>query len=145
MSKTLILVAEGSRARLYLSRAATQPWEEVEDLIEPQGRMHDGDLVSDQPGSDSGSMGQGRHVLDDRTPPTGSAQQTFASELCEDLERRRVAGGFDRLVLVAAPAFLGLLRKHMGTELSKLVVEEIDKDLVTENAEAIRARLSTLC
>ena len=145
MSKTLILVADGSRARLYFSKSPTEPWEEMEDLIEPKGRMHDGDLVSDHPGSDSAGGGQGRHVLDERTAPTSAVHQAFASELCEDLERRRVAGEFNRLVVVAAPAFLGMLRKCRGTEVAKLVVEELDKDLVVESADAVRGHLATRC
>lgn len=148
MAKTLILVAEGSRARCYLSKSSSKTWDEIEDLIKPEGRMHEGDLVSDVKGSDPGTPGgegQARHVFEDRVAPTETVQQSFANELCDDLERRRNAGEFDRAVLVAAPAFLGMLRKAMSPEVSKVVVEELDKNLVMEDAEAIRARLSTLC
>ncbi len=148
MSKTLILVAEGSRARLYLSNSPTKPWQEIEDLIEPKGRMHEGDLVTDEKGADPGTPGgegKARHVFEDKVAPTEAVQQAFANELCGDLERRRLAGEYNRLILVAAPAFLGMLRKCMSPEVTKMVVEELAKDLVMEDAQSIRDRLATLC
>lgn len=148
MSKTMILVAEGSRARLYLSKSPTKPWMEIEDLIEPKGRMHEGDLVTDDKGSDPGTPGgegHARHVLEDKVAPAQAVQQAFAHELCADLERRRLAGEYDRVILVAAPAFLGMVRKCLSPEVAKMVVEELAKDLVMEDAEGIRARLETLC
>lgn len=145
MSKTMILVAEGSRAKLYLSESPKQPWQEIEDLIEPEGRMQEKDLGADQPGRFGGMAGEGRHALDEKHGLVEVAQKAFSKELCEEVERRHRGGEFDQLVVVAAPAFLGMLRKAMGSELSKIVVEEIDKNLVHHRAEDVRGHLSTPC
>lgn len=44
---------------------------------------------------------------------------------------------FDQLILIAPPAFLGLLRKHLHKPLDKLVKRTIHKDLSTAGIENI--------
>ena len=144
MSKTAILVAEGSRARLYAADSPTAVLTELEDFIQPQGRMHEGDLVSDQPGSDGGVVGQGRHVLDNQTSATEAVHAAFAKQLAERLEKGRKRREFEQLVVMAPPAFLGLLRGELGPELSKMVVEEVAKNLVQHSPDEVRRHTSVL-
>jgi protein required for attachment to host cells len=144
MSKTFILVAEGSRAKLYAATSPTAALTELEDFILPEGRMHEGDLVSDQPGSDGGAIGQGRHVIDKRTRATDVAHAAFAKSLVERLERGRNTSEFDQLVMIAPPAFLGLLRSELSPGLSRMVAEEIDKNLVLLSPDEVRMHTSVL-
>ena len=60
---------------------------------------------------------------------------------CEDLESARTAGEFNKLYVVAAPTFLGLLRKHQSSALRQLVAGEVDKNLSTKDPAAIRKQL----
>lgn len=48
---------------------------------------------------------------------------------------------FDELRLVAAPRFLGLLRKQLHPEVAKRVTESLDKDLVHMVNSDITARI----
>ena len=144
MCKTQILVAESSRAKLFLAETPTAALIELEDFVQPEGRLHEGDLVSDEPGSDGGSTGQGRHVIDDRTTASQMAQISFARQLAERLETGRNTHEFDPLVLVAPPEFLGRLRDELGATLNKLVVEEINKNLVHDSSDVIRSYVSVL-
>lgn len=126
---THILVADSSRARLFLAEDKGSPPLEVADYDHPEGRLHEGDLVSDRPGFDGGSMGQGQHVLDDETSARDAGDTRFAKQLVDRLEELRVEGGLQRLVLIAAPRFLGVLRDKLSPELKELLVREVDKDL----------------
>ena len=45
---------------------------------------------------------------------------------------------FDRLVLIAAPRFLGVLRRSLSGPTRAMVSHEVAKDLVHEPAEAVR-------
>ena len=81
MSRTWILVAESSRAKLYEADGNLAPLSELEDLVHPAGRMHEGDLVSDRAGNDGGSIGQGRHVIDDKTSAREQEKLEFARQL----------------------------------------------------------------
>jgi protein required for attachment to host cells len=140
MSGTWILVAESSRAKLYRADNRKSPISEVESLEHPEGRLHEGDLVSDRPGSDSGSIvGQGRHILDDKTTARRHEHITFAKQLAARLDAGRNQGDFSRLVLVAPPAFLGLLRDNLSKEVMDMVYAQVDKNLVQQPAETLRA------
>lgn len=53
----------------------------------------------------------------------------FAKRLGDYLDKARTSHRYDRLHLIAPPKFLGQLRKELGKEVGKLVVEELPKDL----------------
>ena len=139
MSGTWILVAESSRAKLSRADHRKSPISEIEALENPAGRLHEGDLVSDRPGSDGGSVGQGRRVLDDKTTARQQEHISFAKQLAERLNAARTEGEFSRLVLAAPPAFLGLLRDSLGKEVMDMVYAQVDKNLVQQPVEALRA------
>ena len=49
MARAWIIVAESSRAKIYSAFDPTMPLVEVDDLVHPQGRLHEGDLIADSP------------------------------------------------------------------------------------------------
>ena len=142
MSCIWVLVAESSRAILYSAENRKAPLEEIGAFVHPESRLHEGDLVSDQSGSDGGSVGQGRHVLDNKTNPRDTEKTEFAKTLVHRLEAARNETAFNRLVLIAPPSFLGLLRDNLSDEVMELVTEQIDKNLVQQSASVIREHLS---
>ena len=119
------------------------PLLEIEDLVHPEGRMHEGDLVSDSPGSDGGTTGQGRHVIDDETSAREQQNIDFATQIAHRLERGRKEDAFDELVLIAPPAFLGILRNRLSKTLMERVSLEIDKNLVKQSAATIAEHVWT--
>ncbi len=141
MRRTWILVAENSRAKFFSAEDPTAPISEIEALICPNGRLHEGDLVSDNPGSDGGSVGQGRHVIDNKVTARDQEHINFAKQLATRLNTARKKGKYDRLVLVAPPAFLGLLRDSVSKEVSAMVSRQVDKNLVQQPAEVLRKYL----
>jgi len=141
MSHTWFLVADSSRARLYEVEKRSAPFVEVESFDHPEGRLHEGDLVSDRPGSDGGSIGQGRRVYDEQTSAREQEDIRFASTLAEHMAAARNAGDLERLVLVAPPAFLGLLRDKLSKEVMSRVSKQIDKNLVQQPPEVLRGYL----
>jgi protein required for attachment to host cells len=141
MANTWILVAESSRAKFYAAKNRTGPITEIEALAHPEGRLHEGDLVSDTPGSDGGSVGQGRHIMNDKTSAKQQEACDFAKLLANRLDSARNTGEFSKLVLVAPPAFLGLLRDNMSKEVMAMVSHQVDKNLVQKPAETVREYL----
>jgi protein required for attachment to host cells len=140
MKATWIVVADAYRARFFATDDPADPLFEIETLSNPGARLHEGDLVSDRGGRDLGPAGSS-HGLDDGAKAKDETANRFAGMICEHLERGRQQGAFERLYVVGAPAFLGLLRKHQSNELRGLVTDEIAKDLTTQTAKAIRDRL----
>jgi protein required for attachment to host cells len=135
-----VLVADTSRARIFSAEKAASPLVEIQDLTHPEGRLHDTQLASDEPGRDRNAM-SGSHAYSDETDLKRDLAAKFASKVCETLEQARVSGRFEKLYVVAPPTFLGLLRKCQHNGLRSLVAAEIDKNLSTRDPDTIRAQL----
>lgn len=140
MSKIWVVVADASRARIFSAEKPADGLTEIEAFSNPEGRLHEGDLVSDRGGRISSGegarhgYGAGNHAKDDLT-------NRFAAEVCKRLEKGRTGHAFERLYVLAAPTFLGMLRKHQPDSLRALIREEIATDLSTQPPERIRAQL----
>jgi protein required for attachment to host cells len=133
MATTWIVAADASRARI-LQVADRERLVEVEDLVNPEGRLQDRELTTDANPRLHGPGG-----LSAREEPS-AVQHTvemFSKRIGDYLEKARTDQRYDQLVLVAPPKFLGLMRKELGTEVEKLVVDELDKDLSWLNAREI--------
>lgn len=141
MANTWVLVADSSRARVFRAEGADEHLIEVQDMAHPEGRLHETELTTDLPGRAFDSHGQGRHAMEEETPPKRQEAIRFAKRVGDMLESARTAGDYDRLVVVAEPRFLGLLRDNLSDETIKLVGLEIDKNLVQQAPQVIRDRL----
>lgn len=140
---TWVLVADNSRARFFAAEKATSLLQEIRDLLYPEARLHEGDLVSDKPGRDR-NPGTGAHGFGSDSSHKQDGADRFALEVCNVLESARNDGTFHKLYVVAAPQFLGLLRKHQSSPLKQMVAGEVDKNLTTRDSEAIREHLPDL-
>jgi protein required for attachment to host cells len=137
---TWVLVADNSRARFFSAEKAASPLAEVNDLTYPEARLHEGDLVSDENGRDR-NPGRGTHAVGTGGSAKQEGADRFALMVCNELESARNSGSFRKLYVVAAPAFLGMLRKHQSPALKQLVVCEVDKNLATQDPATIRKHL----
>jgi protein required for attachment to host cells len=138
---TWVVVVDSSRGKIYVQDKHSNELQERVDLIHPGARMRGEKLTSDRAGRHTGAFGQGSHVFDSRTEAKEHEAEIFAKEIAERLETGRTSGQFQKLVLMAPPAFLGVLREQLGDEVRKLVVEEIAKDLVTHTVDEVREHL----
>jgi len=66
----------------------------------------------------------------------------FAKRLADYLDETRKANNLNKLIIIAAPAFLGELRNHLSSETSEKIVFELDKNLAHHSEEDIRSHLS---
>lgn len=137
--KIWVVAADSSRARIFETSASRKPLRELETLTHPESRLHEGDLSDDGPGMVHESHGEGRHLTDNHRKQHEA--EVFAREVCRRLEAGRVEGAFNKLYLVAPPAFLGQLRECLDAPTRKLVAEEIDKNVALAKAHEIRKHL----
>ncbi len=134
--KTWVLVADSSRARLFV-REDDQGLKEMEAFVCPEERLREQSLTTDREGRSFDSRGRGRHGM---APATSQLEQTavgFAAELAERLEALRTSGALERLVLIAAPRFLGHLRAKLSGPVADLTVLTVDKDLTRQDPDRI--------
>jgi protein required for attachment to host cells len=133
MPTTWIVAADASRARI-LQVADRKRLVEVENLLNPDGRLQDRELTTDANPRLHGPGG-----LSAREEPSAVEHtvEMFSKRIGDYLEKARTDHRYDRLYLVAPPKFLGLIRKELGREVGKLVSDDLSKDLSWFNVREI--------
>src|SRR5579885_3335077 len=142
-AKTIwILVADGAHARVFERVGATAGLRlaangAFEHKVE---RTHE--MGSERPGRAVESVGGARHAVEPRVDWSEQEKQRFAARLAAHLEERAQREGFDRLVLVAPPRFLGALRAELGAHARARLAGRLDKDLTELAPGDIEGRLA---
>jgi len=138
MSKTWVVVAESSRAKIYEveKNDSKKSLKELVDFTHSISRSHKQHLNGSQ-------QKESRHSLLSDTLDTHKEHERveFARELGQHLNSARNKGQFKKLILMSPPKFLGDLRKNLGNETNKHVVSEIDKNLVRHKVQDIQAHM----
>ena len=135
-----VLAADASRARIFQATSSQGALEELTDLLHPESRLREQGLVSDSPGRERDPGGTG-HTMGHEDDAAREEWDRFAREVSQALKTAREAGRVQRLHVLAAPAFLGLLRKHLDPGCRALVASEQDTNVTGMDAKDIRARL----
>jgi len=141
MKKIWILVANQAEAQIYAAEKLAGSLMLVDTLANNDGSAHARDLVADGPGSVHDRMGASRHSMEPHTGVKEGERQRFVKEMVGRLKVAYSRGDFDRLVLLAAPAVLGVLRKTLSKALENTVVLEISKDVVGQEVGKIHQQL----
>lgn len=138
MSKTWVVVAESSRAKIFEvdSNESDKTLKEIRGFIHSTSRNHKSLLTGSQ-------QKEGRQSKLTSTDDThGDNDRTvFARSLGQHLNSARNNGEFKKLILMSPPKFLGDLRKNLGHETNKFVVSAIDKNLVRHKIKDIQAHI----
>jgi protein required for attachment to host cells len=143
-ARTWLLIADGSRAKVLESLGAHETPREIEDMTLTIDLPKSGELLADRPGRTFDSVGAGRHAKENPTDPHRHLKRSFAGRMVDELRRAMLARRFDRLILVAPPAFLGDLREEMPKELKAKVADEIALDLTNAPKEQLLARVKDI-
>lgn len=136
---TYIVVADAARARIFTRDALTLI--EQENLVHAEGRLHEGDLVTDSSGAETTSSAA-------RTADDGTAsrheKEMFAKQVVKRLYTARIENSLEKLILVAPPKFLGLLRDKLDAPTQKLLIHTLPKDLSKATLEDIQDAVSDM-
>lgn len=138
MTITWVVVADSSRARFFTLVSRVEPLQEMEGMLHAEGRMRDQEEVSDRQGGLAGGHGEGGHAFEAPTDIKHHEAEVFAKQIANKLEHGRVNHEYDKLILVAAPAILGVLRQALNDHVVNLIASSLDKNLVAENEAVIR-------
>mgnify|MGYP003655446840 FL=1 len=140
---TYIVVADAARARIFTRDSLNLA--EKESLVHAAGRLHEGDLITDRRGADvhestsSTSRSSGEENVDSQ-----HENELFAKEVAQHLYSARVKNSLEKLIMVAPPKFLGLLRDKLDGPTQKLVIHSLSKDLSKASLAEIQTAVSDL-
>jgi len=123
------MIADRSGARLFERSGRGTGLKLVKDIPHPQGRLKNQDIDADKPGRSFDRFGYGRHAMSPEHEPTEHIAERFAKELAELLYDGGVKRQYAKLVLVAEPGFLGVLRAKLSPQIAGKVTASLDKDL----------------
>jgi protein required for attachment to host cells len=152
MDAVWVVVADKGRARVFsMDSPRAEEMHERRDYLMPEQRRHERDLRTDDRGRvfDSGGkrrmpriqIGQGHHAVEDPMSPKEKAAVDFARDIADDLDKAVATDEFDKLVIVAEPEFLGMLRDKLSDKTSKRVALELPKNISKQAPDEIRKHL----
>jgi protein required for attachment to host cells len=145
-STTWIVIADGARARFLAHEGhgtgvtPTGP-REMADL---QSHLRTTDLGTDKPGRSFGDHSGARSAMEPRVDWHRQRKEQFAKDVAAAIDHGASTGAFDRLILVAPPATLGVMRQALGAAASGRLHGELAKDLTKVADDELAAHLAGL-
>ncbi|PPB80971.1 protein required for attachment to host cells [Albidovulum inexpectatum] len=131
-----IVVADGEKA-LFLRNLTDHENPHFQVVrVKEQDNPPNRDQATDRPGR-MPDAGPGQRSALDEADFHRLAKERFAEDLAEILYKRAVAGAYDRLIVVASPMVLGVLRENWHDEVRKRLVAEIPKTLTNHPIDEI--------
>lgn len=136
---TWILVCDASRAVLYGTEKRDDKWQVLRSLSEPESRMKSSELTPTEPGHAAKSKGGTRHTaFENSTTAKDASISRFAQKLAQVLDEGVDGRQYERLVLVAPPRFLGLLKQRLSAETEARLYATVNKDYTLCDAREVR-------
>ena len=141
MSNIWLVVADQTRARIFEVDRSQNELSEIEHLVNPDARLHERDLVSDDKGRAYDSFGTGRHAMENRVSAKHQNVVDFVGRINEKLLLELNARKYNKLYLMAAPELLGILRDKLDPHIQKVVAAEIHKSMTRHSISDIAQHL----
>ncbi|NMG45623.1 host attachment protein [Aromatoleum toluvorans] len=142
MAITWILVANASLAKLYANLGPNKGLTLVKELIHPESRQKNSDLVTDRAGA-SPSAGNGSGSKQPQTVPKTHEAKVFAQEIAQELYKGRATNAFGRAIVIAPPSFMGMLNAVLDSPTAQLITDRFEKDYTKEPEPVLRERLAS--
>ncbi len=125
----LVVNANTNECRIYLYDKAAAKLTLIKELHHPDSKLRNGELTADR----EGHYRAGNHARGAYSPHTDAREveiSNFSREIADDLNHRRHANGFEKLILIVSPSMCGILSQHLDKHVMSLVSNHIQKDLI---------------
>lgn len=145
MTKTWIVIADSRRARIFEQQERHGPLKEVESFANvAASRMERDATRTDHLGR---PVSKGERVTHHTAEPpvfrVNQENDQFARTITGFLSQARSEERYDQLYLVAAPAFLGLIRGNLHQEVQRMVEEELPDDVAAFDVPRVERYLES--
>jgi protein required for attachment to host cells len=140
MSVTWVLVANASAACLYINEGPKKGLRKFREFTHARSRAKLSELITDQ--SAHGRSGASRRAAyEPATDPKSAEADRFAGELKDALETGRQQQHYERLIVCAAPQFMGRLRRRFGAPLQRMLTDCFEKDYTKADPRSLSRKL----
>ena len=138
-NKTFVVAASRSLAHFYaMQRPSLDSLESVATIHHEEGRLKDSEIVTDQPGRVRD--GHASYGLRTDVSPSETEADRFAKDVAEMIRRARLNGGYRDALVIAGPAFLGMIREHLHDADQDFIRDSIPKN-VAQNEDQVRQQV----
>lgn len=143
MNTPWVVVADEAIARILERPPDGGDLVPVEELTDPDAHARESELHRSPHGRRASvAGGDGTQALVSASDSERHQHaQAFAARIAQRLLQLHRERSYDALHLVAAPRLLGYLRSALKPELSALVVDTLDKDVVQESSAELTRRV----
>ncbi|MCS6892861.1 MAG: host attachment protein [Rhodovarius sp.] len=141
---TWYVVADAGRAEALVKRRHESGFDTVRTWENPLAHLKAHDLGSDKPGRAFDSLGAHRSAMEPHENPKDVSERNFARELADALAAAVAAGEVERIVLIAAPRLLGMIRPLLSPAVTAVIHSEHAKDYTKLPRADLFARLNEL-
>jgi protein required for attachment to host cells len=150
MSTLWIVTANAGCAHIFSQQNPSASLEKMGEIINDKSSSLTSETESDRLGQHAAS--KSRHSVGAPTQPSGYQPNQTPAEHNTELFARNVSrfllhgyqdGHFQRLVLIASPEFLGVLRSILDSRLLDVVTIEINKDYTQYSTQKLSALLQS--
>ena len=142
MQTKWVIIADSNRARIFQTEGNLDELVELEDFLNPAARLAEHEWKNEPRGRFFG-RGQ-REQADTGEPhatPIEQHEAAFSRQVMDYLEQGHHQQRYKELVFIAAPKFIGRLRKILPKQLKSCVSEELSKDIAGWSTLEIRTYL----
>lgn len=139
--KLWVLVADEAVAHVYELPKPGATLQEVHTLTDPDAHAKDADMRHDGHGRRGGTEHASNATTSAGLDETHQHAEVFARTVAQWLVESLQAGRYQTLRVVAAPRFLGLLRKACSKQVAAVITDDDNHDLTHMRAEELTARL----
>jgi len=136
-----VLVADGAKMLFFRNAGDADNPSLTVIAAEQQADEYDRDIKTDMAGQKPGSPGSGGGSTAGEADFHRQAEDRFAAEAADRVNRAALANEFEKLIIVAPPKTLGELRKHYHKQVEGKIAAEIAKDLTGHPVNRIEAVL----
>lgn len=136
-----VLVADGAKMLFFRNDGDADNLNLTVIAAEQQADLQDREIKTDQAGQKPSAPGINGGSSAGETDFHQQAEDRFAVDAADRLNRAALANEFERLIIVAPPKTLGELRKHYHKQVESRIAAEIAKDLTGHPVDRIEAAL----
>lgn len=142
MGMQWVVVADSSRARIFQTAGNIERLQEVQDLLNPEGRLDDADLRHDAKGRFYGKGERHQaHTAEPNVTKEAQDADQFSREIGRVLADACDAHRYDSLVVVAPPEFLGRLRRALPERVERCVSRQLNREITGWDSTEVGAYL----
>ncbi len=139
MSTQWVVVADRSRARVFQTEGGLDQLQEVQDLLNPEGRQDESEFRHDAKGRYYGKGERYQaHTAEPHVTKEIHDEEMFSREVSQLLDEGCDMQRYDTLVMIAPPQFLGMLRKQLSRRVEERITQQLGLELANWNAPQIR-------